>query len=219
MGLRTMRWSALFLVGMSCVLLPDLAVADPVRSRPPELSSPYMRVYGHTLPPFGFVQFCEITPSECNSGQGNDQRFVATPERLSELDEINRAVNKAIQPVTDIDHYGVSELWVIPRDNKGDCEDYALMKRHILMHQRGWPANALLMTVVRDEQGDGHAVLTARTAQGDFILDNKAEEVKLWYLTPYAYVMRQSYLNPKVWVSLDPDANSPPYIAGVKPRR
>ena len=59
------------------------------------------------------------------------------------------------------------------------------------------------MTVVRDEKGEGHAVLTARTVQGDYILDNKIEDVRLWNKTPYQFVMRQSYLNPKVWVALD----------------
>ena len=65
---------------------------------------------------------------------------------------------------------------------------------------KGWPVSALLMTVVRDEKGEGHAVLTARTVQGDYILDNKIEDVRMWNKTPYQFVMRQSYLNPKVWV-------------------
>jgi predicted transglutaminase-like cysteine proteinase len=89
------------------------------------------------------------------------------------------------------------------------------LKRHILL-RRGWPASALLMTVVRDEQGEGHAVLTARIAQGDFILDNKVGEVKLWHKTPYEFVMRQSYLNPKVWMALDPrETSTPAQFAGV----
>jgi predicted transglutaminase-like cysteine proteinase len=46
-------------------------------------------------------------------------------------------------------------------------------------------------------------VLTARTQQGDFILDNKTDEIKLWNEVPYQFVMRQSYLNPRVWVALD----------------
>ena len=32
------------------------------------------------------------------------------------------------------------------------------------------------MTVVIDEQGEGHAVLMVRTDRGDFILDNKRDE-------------------------------------------
>ena len=119
----------------------------------------------------------------------NDARFMATPERLSELDEINRTVNKMIEPATDFEIYGVNELWTIPYD-RGDCEDFALLKRRLLM-ERGWPASSLLMTVVRDEKNEGHAILTARTTQGDFVLDNKNEEVRLWTQSPYHYVMRR----------------------------
>jgi predicted transglutaminase-like cysteine proteinase len=91
-----------------------------------------------------------------------------------------------------------------------------LLKRKRLM-ALGWPASALLITVVRDERGDGHAILTARTQQGDFILDNKTDEIKLWHEVPYQFVMRQSYLNPRVWLSLDPkERNQSMPLAGVK---
>ena len=120
--------------------------------------------------------------------------------------------------------FGVAEWWAVPTlradgSGKGDCEDYALLKRQILI-KRGWPVSSLLMTVVRDEKGDGHAVLTARTAQGDFILDNKTSDLKLWSQTPYKFVMRQSYLNVKVWMSLDPkETMSPGPMAAVKTQR
>jgi predicted transglutaminase-like cysteine proteinase len=42
-----------------------------------------------------------------------------------------------------------------------DCEDYVLLKRRMLM-QAGWPREALLVTVVRDKKGDGHAVLNGQ---------------------------------------------------------
>jgi predicted transglutaminase-like cysteine proteinase len=147
-----------------------------------------------------------------------ERRVEATPERLSELDDINRAVNRAIEPTTDLEHYGVTEHWTLPVD-RGDCEDYALLKRRLLIG-RGWPTGSLLMTVVRDEKGEGHAVLTARTSIGDFVLDNKVEDVKLWSRTGYRFVMRQSYISPMAWVSLDPrDALSLAPIAGVRGQR
>lgn len=176
-----------------------------------------MRIYGSAQAPYGFVRFCETNTTACIGKPSDEIRFQATPERLSDLDEVNRSVNRAIRPMTDFELYGVSEYWTLPTD-KGDCEDYALLKRHILM-KRGWPANALLMTVVRDEKGDGHAVLTARTAQGDFILDNKVEDVRLWYKTGYDFVMRQSFINPRIWVSLDPAQTAPASIAGVRENR
>jgi predicted transglutaminase-like cysteine proteinase len=182
-------------------MLPLAAHADPVRAPGQDQTSAFMRIYGATLPPFGFVKFCERTPSECRQGALEEARFEAKGTRMQQLDESNRSVNLAVEPATDLEVYGQTEYWTLP-GAKGDCEDYALLKRHMLMN-RGWPASALLMTVVRDEKGEGHAVLTARTVQGDYILDNKIEDVRLWNKTPYQFVMRQSYLNPKVWVALD----------------
>jgi predicted transglutaminase-like cysteine proteinase len=206
---------ALILVGIA---LPATGLAEPAKvSRSLDRPAPFMRVYGPTLPPYGFVRFCEASPRECRQGPLEEARFFATGKRFAELDEINRHINKAIEPASDLELYGETERWTIPV-TKGDCEDYALLKRKLLM-ERGWPASALLMTVVRDEKGEGHAVLTARTAQGDFILDNKTDELKIWHQTGYTFIMRQSYIDPRVWVSLDPkDAPSPALLAGVRAR-
>jgi predicted transglutaminase-like cysteine proteinase len=196
------------------VLLPAAASGEAVSKRPAQ-PSPFMRIYGPALPPYGFVQYCERSPSACAETHGSDERPIATPGRIAELDQVNRTVNTAIQPATDIEIYGVTEHWAIPTE-RGDCEDYVLLKRRILL-SLGWPASALLITVVRDENGEGHAILTARTSQGDFILDNKVGDVKLWHRTGYQFLMRQSYVNPTIWLSLDPsDAGSPQAIAGVR---
>lgn len=194
----------------------EAAQADPAAAFEPATRNPvFMRIYGNAQPPYGFVRFCDGEPEECSGSTANDARYAATPERLIELDEINRAINKAIEPATDLDVYGVNELWTLP-ESKGDCEDFALLKRRTLM-ARGWPASALLLTVVRDEKNEGHAILTARTTQGDFVLDNKTDDVRLWNQTPYQFVMRQSYINPRVWVSLDPtDATNASTVAGVQ---
>lgn len=178
----------------------------------------FMRVHGQSLPPYGFVEFCRTHKQECHSPPANMQRFDASPQRLAQLDQINRGINAVVQPATDLEVYGVEEYWTFP-GARGDCEDYVILKRHRLM-KLGWPASSLLITVVRDEKGEGHAVLTARTQQGDFILDNKVNDVRLWRDTPYRYIMRQSYLSPMVWVSLDPRATaSPEAIAGLRTKR
>jgi predicted transglutaminase-like cysteine proteinase len=199
--------------------LSGAATANPAGlTREQDRASPYMRVFGATQPPYGFVEFCQRLPEECRHGPPEEQRFSASPARLVELDAINRGVNREIAPATDLEVYGVTEYWTLPT-TRGDCEDYALLKRKRLM-ARGWPASALLMTVVRDDKGEGHAVLTARTAQGDFILDNKADEVKAWHRTRYEFIMRQSYLNPHLWMSLDPrEGSSTLPLAGVRSAR
>ena len=124
-----------------------------------------------------------------------------TSQAWNELVRINRWVNEAIKPMTDVEHWGVTERWNYPDDGYGDCEDYVLLKRRMLM-QAGWPRQALLITVVRDQQGDGHAVLTVKTDKGEFILDNQTEEVVLWSETEYRFVKRQSQSDPNVWIAL-----------------
>jgi predicted transglutaminase-like cysteine proteinase len=114
---------------------------------------------------------------------------------------VNAAVNVSIEPASDLDNYGVAEYWAYPDNGKGDCEDYALLKRRELMNL-GFPREALLMTVVRDLEGEGHAVLMLKTTAGDFILDNKVMPIRRWSETGYHFVKRQSQENPNVWVSL-----------------
>ena len=103
--------------------------------------------------------------------------------------------------MTDMEHWGVVERWNYPDDGYGDCEDYVLLKRKMLM-QAGWPREALLVTVVRDKNGDGHAVLTVKTDKGEYVLDNQIDEIRLWSDTGYRFVKRQSQADPNVWVSL-----------------
>jgi predicted transglutaminase-like cysteine proteinase len=158
--------------------------------------------YGSVEPPPAFKVFCKEMPDECVPHLAHG-RFDLSARRLEELDEVNRRVNHTISPETDIEHYGVEDYWTIPKDGKGDCEDYALLKRHLLISM-GWPTSVLLMTVVRAENDEGHAVLTAKTDSGDLILDNRADEIKPWYQTAYKFKMRQSSEDPNVWLDLDP---------------
>jgi len=177
-------------------------------------SSAFMRAYGSAQPPSGFVRFCETNRSECLVRGNAAARVHLTPDRYGELESVNRSVNAALEPVHDQDAYGIDEYWTLPV-SRGDCEDYALLKRKMLI-DRGWPSSALLLTVVRDNLDEGHAVLTVRSMQGDFILDNKVNLIRAWSETDYVFVMRQSSINPLVWVSLDhADARAPASLAGV----
>ena len=113
----------------------------------------------------------------------NARTTIARPSRstlpavMRKIQRINAAVNKSVAPVSDMDHWGVVDQWDYPTDGKGDCEDYALLKRRMLMDE-GFPRQALLMTVVKEANGDGHAVLTVKTNRGEFVLDNLGDEVK-----------------------------------------
>jgi predicted transglutaminase-like cysteine proteinase len=151
--------------------------------------------------PIGYVEFCNELPKECAANESEPRDVVLTSKVWKDLVRVNKWVNDSIEPITDMDHWGVVEKWSYPDDGKGDCEDYVLLKRRMLM-QAGWPREALLITVVRDKRGDGHAVLTVKTDKGDFILDNQEEQVLLWSETGYRFVKRQSQSNPNHWVAL-----------------
>jgi len=152
-------------------------------------------------PPIGWVQFCRDYTEYCNVPDLPAETVVLDQRNWHELLKINTAVNREIVPVTDQDHWGVPEHWDIPSDGQGDCEDYVLEKRRRLQ-AAGWPRQALLVTVVRDRSGDGHAVLTVVTDRGDFILDNQEQKVVLWADTGYKFVKRQSQESPNRWVGL-----------------
>ena len=118
------------------------------------------------------------------------------------LNEINNKVNNAIEPISNLDHWGTTlDHWDYPVDGKGDCKIYALFKRKLLI-DRGFPRQALLMTIVRDLNGEGHAVLTVKTDHGDFVLDNLSDEIRPWTATGYQFYKRQAQDDPNVWLSL-----------------
>ena len=158
-----------------------------------------MQVNGWTNPPLGYTDFCRRLPREC-SIRGNAAAETLDLARWRELNELNTLVNHIVVPATDLAQHRSEELWSLP-ERYGDCEDYVLLKRKLLV-ERGWPTGTLLVTVVFDEVNDGHAVLLVRTDRGDLVLDNKTDAIRVWHDTPYKYVKRQSADDPNRWVSL-----------------
>ncbi|MBL4891606.1 MAG: transglutaminase-like cysteine peptidase [Rhizobiaceae bacterium] len=156
-----------------------------------------MKTTGRTSQPIGHYEYCRKYRADCNIRTSNSRPFKLTRARWNELVDVNMHSNTTIRPVTDQEYYHVEELWTYPKEY-GDCEDYVLMKRHMLM-QRGWPASSLLVTVVRQANGDGHAVLTVRTDKADYILDNLQNNIKPWNQTEYRYLKRQSIKNSGHW--------------------
>jgi len=160
-----------------------------------------MRTGAVTSQPIGHYEFCQTHRAECRPGVRNQAAAKVTPFGWTVVRQINAGVNRDIAPMTDKDLYGKDEFWAYP-DKAGDCEDFVLLKRRKLM-QKGFSAGDLLITVVRKPDGEGHAVLTLRTTEGDYILDNLNDEVKLWTETPYRYLKRQASFNAGRWVSIE----------------
>ena len=161
-----------------------------------------------TLTPWGWADFCNRNPEECAANQLPAEDVKLTPRAWSAMGRVNVLVNAMIQPLSDAEHWNALDRWDIPADGYGDCEDYVLLKRKLLMAE-GLPRQALLVTVVKDENGDGHAILTIKTDRGDFILDNMRDEVKAWSQLPYRFVKRQSQTDPNVWEQIGEPTSAP----------
>lgn len=156
-----------------------------------------MREGGYALAPFSFAKFCVDYPEECRADSG-PSRVTLNGLRMAQLVEINHAVNAAIRPERDTSTF---HYWRLDAD-AGDCNDYAVQKRHELL-SLGWPAAAVALTVAKTGWGEGHLVVTVRTDQGDLVLDNLRSSIVPWRRTGYQFIMRQSGANPQFWVALN----------------
>ena len=188
------KWDRLAAVGVMAVAF-TAGTAESTSA-----GSTSMATLGSTSQPIGHFNFCKRNPAECSI-----KSSATLPEQMTDgfrqrLSEVNTAVNAAVKPMEDIDIFGKEEVWTYP-DQYGDCEDYVLEKRRTLAKD-GIPLSNLLITVVRQANGAGHAVLTVRTDAGDFVLDNLNQDVLPWNHTGYYYVKRQSAGNTGKWVSI-----------------
>jgi predicted transglutaminase-like cysteine proteinase len=165
-------------------------------------------ITGPTLTPYGWADFCNRYEAECPANVLPAEDLELTTRLWSAIRRVNLLVNATIKPRSDTDHWNVLDRWDLPADGYGDCEDYVLLKRKLLMAE-GLPRQALLVTIVKDENGEGHAILTVKTDRGDFILDNMTDDVKPWARLPYRFVKRQSQTDPNVWEQLGEPTSAP----------
>ena len=175
-------------------------------------TSSHMKTLGRTSQPIGHYEYCKIYKKDCAIRSGSQTPMKLTRERWSEMVSVNSHANTTVSPVTDLEYYKREELWVYPK-NYGDCEDYVLLKRKLLM-DAGWPASNLLITVVTLPNGDGHAVLTVRTDRADYALDNMNDEILQWNKTDYRFLKRQSSRHSGKWENIEHSKRS--FVGAIK---
>mgnify|MGYP005848983747 CR=1 FL=1 len=179
-------------LAISCASWPPAAFAGP--------GGPLARLeaVGEIDPPAGFVAFCRRRPDHCRPRGPWTSPIELTDARLAELLNVHLSVNVRIRALPED---GVNrDEWEIPT-SAGDCEDFALLKRHLLV-LRGWPPSALRLTVTLNERGEGHTVLVVATDRGDLVLDNRRDAIVAWYDLPYTFIKQQSERHPMRWVRL-----------------
>lgn len=192
------RWSKTALMGLTLVIGGATTEAQPLGSLPSRADP--IEKNGSARPVSAWVKFCERFPNECAVDTAEVAVMEMTATLWNALTAVNRRVNGRVKPMTDRAHWGTIDSWDFPDDGVGDCEDYQLLKRRMLV-ERGLPRRALRMTVVIDELGEGHAVLMARTDRGDYVLDNKINAVLPWERTGYTFIKREGQ-DGTAWVSL-----------------
>lgn len=186
------------LLGAAFLLICMTAHAEPNNS-----AAAVMKTGGRTSQPIGHYEFCQTYKGECSLKSSDESPTDLTPRTWNLLVQVNSRVNAQVKPETDMDIWGKAEVWSYPT-TVGDCEDYVLLKRKLL-NDGGIPLSDLLITVVRQMNGEGHAVLTVRTDRGDYVLDNLEARIKPWNETRYDYLKRQSTRNTGAWVSINDD--------------
>jgi predicted transglutaminase-like cysteine proteinase len=203
--------------GVFCVLslmvllftVPQLAFAEQSASISPQPK--YLKpahnkksadVFGKSLPPVGYVKFCGTGQDECRFANGRQEKLELTEDKWNLIVQVNNYVQTKIRPVSDMELHGAPDVWSYP-DRAGDCEDFVLLKKRYLLGM-GFSPDVMLVTVVLDEGGEGHAVLTLVTDRGDYILDNRRNEILRWDDTGYTYLKRQSQFSATSWESLQP---------------
>jgi predicted transglutaminase-like cysteine proteinase len=163
-----------------------------------------------TLAPFASVVFCMQQPDQCKDNGGADI-VTLDANRKAELINVNASVNRSIRPVNDAPG---TDVWSVDV-KEGDCEDYALTKRKHLL-ALGWSSRALRIAVATTPSGEGHAVLIAKTSDGDLVLDNRTGRIKDWRSTDLHWVMFQSERGPQQWVSLGTGRQTPMMVSDME---
>ena len=183
------------------VVVALIAFLPPAIAAQIDMSSPaFAEITGPTSIPVGAAEFCKSHRDECVPNAAVVDAVELTEGLWTQLLQVNADVNGTVVPVTDEQLYQVAEYWTYP-DGYGDCEDFALEKRRVLVAD-GWDPSTLLIAVVREANGNGHAVLMVRTDRGDLVLDNREGMIMVWTETPYQFVKRQSQANPGQWVDI-----------------
>lgn len=141
--------------------------------------------------PLGFKVFCMKNPGECKAG--SKASVAMSDATMKTLKRVNVSVNNAIRPKNDNNG---KDVWTL-NASSGDCEDYVITKRSRLI-KMGLPPGALRIAYAKTRSGEGHAVLIVKSSQGDFVLDNRTNSIKLKAQVGLR-IISISGANPKSW--------------------
>jgi len=126
------------------------------------------------------LALCRSNPAICTAAAvkfGAIIEAARSRSGLARVGEVNRAVNLAIRPMSDLAQYGVPDIWASPLmtfgSGAGDCEDYAIAK-YVALLEAGMAGDDLRLVVVYNRPAhEDHMVAAARVEGRWRILDNR----------------------------------------------
>ena len=161
-------------------------------------NSQFIPVRGMIAPPSGANDLCATYKWACAKSRGGR---TLTDQELKVVKDINKKVNRQVHSISDQAQYKNPEVWALPTNRGGDCEDFALLKKRELIGLGIDPSHLLLATVHDRRQG-AHAVLIVRSGQGDLVLDNLTNRIRTWQDTQYTFLRMQNPATPTKWVAV-----------------
>ena len=205
------RWISVSLLApiVASALVSGAAAASGLGPREPAVA---LIETSPSLAPFQHVRFCLRYPADCRSNPAEDERIQLTDDKSQLLDRVNHEVNAAIGPGSKSYGKNLQEGWTIA-PLRGDCNDYAVTKRHELLRS-GLPAKALRLAVVVTKSEGGHLVLLVATTKGNLVLDNLTDEIVPWQTTDYQWLKIQSAGDAKAWYEVK--ASARPCLTSVE---
>jgi predicted transglutaminase-like cysteine proteinase len=166
-------------------------------------STMHLDEIGPAAAPFAHTRFCLRYPDDCKEKSKKDtvKQRTLSPNLLAQLKAVNAGVNRQIEARPQNEPVA-KENWILHPD-EGDCNDYAVTKRHGLIGI-GWPIDTLLLTEVSLPSGEHHLVLIVRTNEGDLVLDNLKPDVRTLAEAnaDYKWVRMVSSKNPIYWSTI-----------------
>ncbi|MFY0690789.1 MAG: transglutaminase-like cysteine peptidase [Paracoccaceae bacterium] len=146
--------------------------------------------------PLGAGNICQKYEWACATSKRGSKAL--TDHQLKVAQRINRAVNRRVTQITDQSQYREEEVWALPTRRGGDCEDFVLLKKRLLMSSGIAPERLLIATAL-DRRRNSHAVLILRTDEGDYVLDNLNNRMLHWKETGYIFLRLQNSDAPHSW--------------------
>lgn len=142
----------------------------------------------YTLAPTGWYQLCQEDPTQC-------QTVIGDMPSVREADAVNRAVNAAMQPQEET---GGADVWKVGGPT-GDCEDYALAKRDLLIRS-GVGSAYVRIAIGETARGESHAVAVVTTKSGTYVLDNLDQRLVPIARSKLRITAVQSPADPRMWL-------------------